>query len=430
MTVKQPTEKNLVDYQKKYKQLVTFKENSDIPIHKWFPFVEGFSAQLIQNILEEEKPASCFDPFAGTGTTPLQCQMQGVKCYASEVNPFFADVAKTKLVQNYSPDKFEQYIQNIRSNLKTINSPQKLPDLETKTLFETEERDKWIFDREVINGILDIKNSIEELKTNHLYKRLFNLALASILIPVSNAYRDGKCLSYKTNWEETTLSRTEVHKHFFEICENTILPDLSENIFSKTVQNLSHFEQNDCREFTRTLPNNSIDLVITSPPYLNSRDYTDVYRLELWIMGYVSTYVEERNIRKSSLRSHVQVPWEETGYPKVELLESYIDFLEGKTEDLWNPRIISMVKGYFQDMAELFKILKFKLNKSGKIFLNVSNSAYGGKVCEVDKILGQIAEKNGLSLKEIRIARYLSTSAQQSDLGKMRESIIILKNET
>ena len=35
------------------------------------------------------------------------------------------------------------------------------------------------------------------------------------------------------------------------------------------------------------IPDQSVDLVITSPPYLNSRDYTDTYMVELKALGYM-----------------------------------------------------------------------------------------------------------------------------------------------
>ena len=42
----------------------------------------------------------------------------------------------------------------------------------------------------------------------------------------------------------------------------------------------------DCYVGIKSIPDNSIDLVITSPPYLNSRDYTDTYMLELKTLGF------------------------------------------------------------------------------------------------------------------------------------------------
>lgn len=86
-----------------------------------------------------------------------------------------------------------------------------------------------------------------------------------------------------------------------------------------------------------------------------------------------------------------------------------------------------MFKGYFNDMDILFKEFYNKLNNGGKAYINVSNSSYGNKVCEVDLILAKIAEKNGLEAEEIRIARNISSSSQQNIKSPIRESVIVLK---
>ena len=67
----------------------------------------------------------------------------------------------------------------------------------------------------------------------------------------------------------------------------------------------------DVRKGIEEVPDNSLDLIITSPPYLNSRDYTDIYMLELKVLELVNSHEDLRNLRKSTLRSHVQVKYSE-----------------------------------------------------------------------------------------------------------------------
>ena len=62
----------------------------------------------------------------------------------------------------------------------------------------------------------------------------------------------------------------------------------------------------DTRQSLAALRSNSHDLVITSPPYLNSFDYCDVYRPELFVGGFVNSNMELRAIRIQTIRSHVQ----------------------------------------------------------------------------------------------------------------------------
>ncbi|MEW3673849.1 hypothetical protein QOZ77_32065, partial [Pseudomonas aeruginosa] len=49
------------------------------------------------------------------------------------------------------------------------------------------------------------------------------------------------------------------------------------------------------------------DLAVFSPPYPNSFDYTDVYNVELWVLGYLNDSADNRSLRQSTLASHVQI---------------------------------------------------------------------------------------------------------------------------
>ncbi|MGH1336084.1 MAG: hypothetical protein ACRBFS_08140 [Aureispira sp.] len=419
-------------YIDEYKDLVSFGSNKYQAFHRWYPFVEGYGSEFVRRIIGEQAifPKRCLDPFGGVGTTILTCQELEIECHSVEPNPFLVEVAKTKLDRNYSSKKFKGIVNRIEKHLLTCTQAVELPNLESKTFFESEERKKWIFDREVAYAIVDILNYINKRKYNlKEHYHLLKLALASILLGVSNVYRNGKCLSYKRDWQKISITRKEVHQKFLSICKQVFLVDLVSKQNSKaTTENRANFRHGDSRNELALYENDYFDIVITSPPYLNSRDYTDIYRLELWLLGHISMYKKEQGLRKSALTSHVQITLPETTYPDVEQLNEYIEYITNPDNDvrLWNRNIPNMIKGYFQDMKGILEQLYLKLKKGGKVYLNVSNSAYGGKVCVVDEILAEIAKKEGFTVDEIRIARYIGSSAQQKLERKMRESVIVL----
>jgi len=407
--------------------LVSFGSNKHIPIHRWYGLIEGYGREFVRRIIGEldEFPKTCLDPFGGVGTTALTCQELGIKCHSFEVSPFFYEVARAKLRMDYSSSNFEKLINEFESYLKRCKVKRPYPKLESKTFFEEINKKKWIFNKEVSYGIVDILERIK--KIDNTYAGLFRVALGNILVEVSNVYKNGKCLTYRKDWKERTRTRKDVHENFLRICRKVILTDLKTNQKQiPLVHNFLNFEHGDSRKMIDSLKNNSIDLVITSPPYLNSRDYTDIYRLELWILGYISKFNTEQKLRKSALTSHVQIQLEDKPYPKIKEIKNFLQHLDSMNGRLWNKNIPNMVKGYFYDFDLLFKSMKPKLKKGANIFINVSNSAYGGKICEVDKILAKIAVKNGYKFKEIKIARYVNSSKQQHLTEKLRESVIVL----
>lgn len=410
-----------------------FDKNKSVFIHRWYPFVEGYSKEFIQSVVDEldYKPELALDPFAGSGTTPLELQELGIKCYSCEVSPFMHKLASVKLENNYTKSDFEDALitvgKVIQGKLLPIRSMMALP--EARTFQPRDGRKKWIFDRTVMNGILDIKYAISQL-SEKIYRDLFSIALASILLDVSNAYRDGKSLKYKKNWQDTKLKRRDVHSKFLDKLNNTFLSDMR-LIETKEymVENRDLCLNGDIRKVIHKIPDNSIDLVITSPPYLNSRDYTDIYIAELWMLDLVNSYEDLRNLRKSTIRSHVQVKHGEVELINSSELKRVISQLKENQEDHWNTELLGMIKGYFSDMDSLFGSLKKKMKPGKKIFFNVANSAYYGVKIKVDEIVAEIAENNGFKVNEIRKARDLNPSSQQKEqIDSLRESVIILNS--
>lgn len=404
--------------------------NKDEPFYRWYPFVEGFSGNLVKSIIKEldYKPTLCLDPFAGSGTTPLACQELGIKCLSFEINPFLFDLMKVKLYREYDQHLFENIIDKLEQALVKHEEEWKYPKLDSKTFFENEGLQKWIFNREVAWGIFDILKEIQNLHDDldGRYKQLLAMVLATNLVGISNVFRNGKCLSYKPNWKHNGLSRQDVHNKFISFCKNVINKDLLEaKSDHRIVKNYDLCRKGDARKLLKELHGESIDIVITSPPYLNSRDYTDIYRLELWILGYLKSFMDQVKLRKSTIRSHVQIAWPNIRTIKNERLSKIVVVLEKNREKLWNQYIPEMIKGYFADMDQILKALYKKLKHNSKAFLIVGNSSYRNLAIETDVILAEIAQMNKFGVDEIRVARYLKSSGQQNS-KKLRESIIVL----
>ena len=422
----------IVDYNGDFGELVLSSSNKYQPVHRWYQLIEGFSSELVRRVIgeQEDLPQVCIDPFGGVGTTALTCQEIGVKCISFENNPFFYSIARTKLRTDYDPKEFQTLIKKFEEYLKVTISKPRLPELESATFFETKDKERWIFNISVAYGIADILTQLKELEGNEsVYRGLFHAALAAILVPVSNVFRNGKCMSYKSNWKDTRISRSEVHERFINVCNNILLVDIRTQQNKKPlVHNYAHCLLGDARHLVRDLKDNSIDLVITSPPYLNSRDYADIYRLELWIMGHISTFDEERKIRRSAIRSHVQTVWDDCEYPRVKELERFINYLNSLNGKLWNNNIPKMIRGYFSDIEAILSVLRNKVKQGGSLYINIANSAYGGEVCQVDIIISEIAAGLGYRAREIREVRHVKSSRQQKHVEKLRESIILLQN--
>ncbi|WP_036214539.1 hypothetical protein [Lysinibacillus sphaericus] len=431
------TEFKYVDCFDEYDRIMQFNKNKNKYIHGWYPFVEGYSKEFIESVINEldDIPTHCLDPFSGSGTTAMELQKQEIKCTAFEVNPFMYHLSKVKMRTDYTLKNFNQNMiiveEILKSPIENIESVLSVPSY--KSIVERDTLEKWIYDKDIMKGLLDIKYAISQL-SDIKYRDLFNIALAPILLEVSNVYRNGKCLSYKKKWSTNKkYNRYLVHELFLNNLKNVIYPDIKKiNTIKKNkgrlFSNYKNLYLGDSRKQSFNLEDNSIDLVITSPPYLNSRDYTDTYMIELWMLDYIRSYDELKNLRKNTFRSHVQVAWGNTDSLEISVLNKALNELENHRDKFWNKHLLEMIKGYFLDMDILLGNLYSKLKTNGRIYLNVANSAYYGVEIEVDKIIAEIGYLKGFEILEIRKARKLNPSSQQKEkIPYLLEVVIVMK---
>ena len=414
------------DYFKKYGRIMQFNKNKKEPFHRWYPFVEGYSKEFIQSIVKEmdRNNLVCLEPFSGSGTTALELQNCGIACFAFEVNPLMYLIARVKLENGYELERFEywyDYIVKERSK--------KIVELETEfnTLYQGEGKKKWNYNTDIGIAVEKLRQVIESI-SEVIYKELFKVALAAILLDVSNLYRNGKCLSYKKKWEDRKIVEKDVFDKFDEKVLKELKCDIENSITRTKINNKERLYNQDSRiGIANEVDDNSIDLVITSPPYLNSRDYTDTYMLELKTLGFTKTSEEIKELREKTLRSHVQIKWNDTSNVNNELLENTLVELEEASKEIekWNDSIIDMVRLYFVDMQNIFRVLYGKMKIHGRIYFNVSNSAYFNVLINTLEICASIAEQEGFKVLEIRDARKLKTSPQQKKtIGKLLEGVL------
>lgn len=418
-----------VDYFEKYGRIMQFNKNKKEPIHRWYSFVEGYSREFIQSIIAEMGSTDlvCLEPFSGSGTTALELQNYEIPCFSFEVNPLMYLIARVKMERNYELSKLEYWHNYIMSkrNVLTIN-------LKTTfdTLYEGSGKKKWNYDETVAIAIEKLRCSIDTI-TEEIYKDLFRVALASILLDVSNLYRNGKCLSYKKNWETKHVNEEYVFAKFDDKVTKELKDDIQNMICLTDINNKDRLYNEDSRVgIEKRISDDSIDLVITSPPYLNSRDYTDTYMLELKTLGFTKTHSEIKALREKTLRSHVQIKWDDQSCVNNQLLCATLKELEvaSKNAESWNESILDMIRLYFVDMQSIFRALYKKMKEKGRIYFNVSNSAYFNVLINTLEICASIAENEGFKVIEIRDARNLKTSPQQKEkVDKLLEGVIVLE---
>ncbi len=77
----------------------TFQSSKQSPLQSWFPYLEGYAPEFVRHVIDKYVPEGAkviYDPFSGTGTTPLVATASGYTAYYSEVNPLLQFLTQVK----------------------------------------------------------------------------------------------------------------------------------------------------------------------------------------------------------------------------------------------------------------------------------------------------------------------------------------------
>ena len=395
-----------------------------LPFQSWRRFKEAFAPELVERALVEAPCAvrHIVDPFGGSGTTALASQFLGVVSTTIEVNPYLADLIEAKLATvdfNYTSEIFARII-----DLVSADDGPMQPVFEgaPATFVEPGINGRYIFPREVARRIIAYRTAIEGV-SDPVHQRLFRVILASTVVPASNVIVSGKGRRYRQRWKER-----EHPPH--------VVDDLFRVGVLRAIDDLRRFAQRRCLRY-RVLRGDArqlvskigpYDLAVFSPPYPNSFDYTDVYNVELWTMGYLDSSAANVRLRHSTLSSHVQLIRRfETSPVQSATLEKTVDTLRAVRDGLWSRHIPEMIGAYTRDIAIVLKKLAGGLYDHGRIYMVVGDSSYAGVLVPVATIISEVAQSIGYKLVCLEPCRSMRSSPQQRGVDDLAETLIVLK---
>ena len=419
---------HLLTQQLEFSKYVTYVPNKNQPIYGWFRFKEGFSAQLVEELVKNEwllpQGSIIFDPFAGCGTTLLSCQDLGYFAIGCDIMPIAMFLTQVKLSHRDLDVKKTRQAADRLLSLPYRPTGLNWPKVKIVELaFDDANRDKALFYREVILGVDD-----------PVIRDFLMLGLLSSLEPSSYTSKDGQFLR---------LVKRQPKPLEVSLAENlnSMLGDLARRDVAAS-GSASGVRAKMFRGDARSLPpeitafRGRVDAVVTSPPYLNRYDYSRTYALELCLMRdetgkpVVDEFGDLRAIRHSLLRSHIESKPAPTNLVTLEALAEILSNLEPK--ELNNPRIPVMIKGYFEDMYFAIREIAAMLGPGRRVALVVANARFEGEHVPVDLMLSEIAAANALRTTEIRVTRYKGNSSQQMGrYGRLpvRESIVFWEKD-
>lgn len=389
----------------------TFKGGHDEPLHLWYPFLEGYSPEFVENILTNfaSSATSVLDPFAGTGTTPLTVARIGKTAYYCEINPLLQHLIDVKIkALTLKDDKRFRLIENLRDISKKFIPIMKdiTPDVELHATYDKTFRDSKFFDDLTYEKVLKSRSLVDYVACDSPISADFlSVAIISSIVPASLLKRAGD-LRYKTSKE---LEKERVN------FEENVLKQINRVILD--LERLKHINTRplliceDAKQLS-VIPPLEADAVITSPPYLNGTNYFRNTKIELWFLRCLNSASDLSAFREKSVTAGINdVSQRKNGNGNHPEVDKVIDQLKGRAYD---PRIPKMVEDYFHDMNVVFESFKYHLKKDSIIAIDIGDSAYSGVHVPTDRILTEVLLDKGFSMKgEVLLRKRLSRGGLQ-----------------
>lgn len=402
---------------------ITFKDSKEVPVHRWYPYVEGFSSSWINDMLTTycKEGMHIYDPFGGSGTMNIEASKMGLKSFYSEMNPFMRFILNTKvnIVRSIQSNKsiYLSEMNNIRNYILSddFNNTICSELTDTKYTFLLSKDYFKETDLKYLKSILDIAN-------NHHYSdevsELVKCAVACITVDTSNMTRRADLRRRRSNEYLTRV--VDVPKQFIDKWDQFIYDIENSDVLLEPAVCISNDARQNNPEYI-----DSFDFVITSPPYINGTNYIRNTTLELILTELVANDSELKSLKEKTVCGGISDACssrldELIKFPYVEDVAIKLD---ASSKD---KRIPLMVRCYFSDMYKVLSSVYSMMKPNSLFALDIGDSKFYGVYVPTDVILSKLAEEVGFSIySHSKIAERFSR-----DKTLLKQELIIFEKRT
>jgi methylase of polypeptide subunit release factors len=421
-----------------------FAGNKTEPVHRWVSWIAGFSSEFVRDVLSKRlhDSGTVLDPFAGVGTTLVEAALAGHHSIGFELNPYACLACRLK-VQGYgiNPEVFSDTIHAFRAYYRERVASDGAPTARPPSGFRTRTP---FYSPAVLRKVLIFHDFVQSISEPNI-QDLFRLAFAAVMVSFSN-------YSYEPSLgRRESAGKRPVEDYAVDLCLTSKLYEMRDDIVwfrqrlgsfepVSEVINASFFEEND-----RVKPA-SVDLVVTSPPYLNNYHYNRNTRPQLYWLGLAKQPKDLETLEYANFGKYWQTV---RGKERIEL-----DFAlpnSSLSETLEAIRHLHPHKGvygghgwanyaaaYFNDCHRFAMALRRLLKPGGTALVVLGNSILQGVMVPTDRYLAEIAHSVGLGHVSTHIPRVarVGDSIIQSDVRVGRaqdahhlyEAVVELRN--
>lgn len=372
-----------------------------------------------------------FDPYMGSGTTLVEAKLAGINSIGTDLNPLARLIAKTK-TEKLNTEEIDEIEEKILYFKKNIFEKEFNINKINISIPEFSIRDNW-FNLVTLKELGLIKNFIENIE-NLKIRNFFLIAFTEIIRLVSYT-RNGEFKLYSIESKKKETFNPDTFKIFLEKLNENYngLKKYNSKIFDTV--NTKIYDFNTIFDIPNNiLKNESVDLIVTSPPYGDSKTtvaYGQFSRLaNEWLGFNNSAKLDSMLMGGKKVKESFRF-----GFP---LLDNILDKIRqndrntGKTREL---EVISFYKDYKSSINNVSKVVK----KNGIICYVVGNRRVNNIELPTDEITKFFFEENGFKhietiVRNIPNKRMPLKTSPSNKFGKTvktmkQEYIVVMKKK-
>ncbi len=391
----------------------SFRDSLRAPIHRWFAYPAGYSHKFVEAKISEyglDSGSTIADPFLGSGTTSVVAKMAGVNSVGIESHRYVHWVAKTKMFFHHNLEDLSSSVHEVMERAKVFTGRIDWSDIWPPLVYKC-------FTDSNLSQLAALRQAITEFSGDSHTRDFLKLALTSTLRVVTTAgagwpyIAPSKFHSKKVDRHALTEFRSRCY---------LMLSDIQQ-IQTLGIPYSSHdLLLGDAREFSSSVSSETIDLIVTSPPYLNNYDYADRTRLETYFWGDYESWADitrevrdhlimaaTTQVRMASMSETIECPGIRQVDERIHSeLSDTIDRLRGMREIKKGKKTYDyVVAGYFEDMLRVLTGARDVLKPGGHFVLVLGDSAPYGVHIPTERIVGRLAVAVGFASYEIEQIR-------------------------
>jgi DNA modification methylase len=418
-----------------------FMENRKAPVHRWVPWIAGFSGAFVDSVLAaylgRRKSAIVLDPFAGVGTTLIQSAIRGYDVIGFEINPYAALAAEAKLnALRVNTDTLDSAIEAMRLDARSWRNGRVAthvaPDgFRSRIPFYSPKIEKQVL------HALAFTLKIDDGRVRDLLR----VAFGSVMVSFSN-YTYEPSLSSRPGAGKPLIEDADVSAALIEKLRH-MRADIEwlRSEANGTRPGSGRVYNEDFFAGQRRLESGSVHLMVTSPPYLNNYHYARNTRPQLYWLGLITSPAGQRPLEEGNFGTFWQVArdkdcvalaFEHRGLARI---LAGLRKLNGEKGQYGGNGWANYAASYFNDCDRFLVALKRILARGGTGVIVVGNSILQGVNIPVQDVIGDIAKMRGLSVEGIyrlrnkRVGDSITASSIRSSGSKatLNESAIVVQ---